>query len=269
MSVVSAPFTKAPLPVRKKSLWCECVANREIHAEIYSLEFSWAGPAPRAGQFFLVRPERTGVFLGRPLSAAEWRPSELPGEPGILRFLAARRGRGTLELGGMMPGERAEISGPLGNSWAEAGAGIPEGDIALVAGGVGIAPLAFYARELESREFDFYAGFRGGSFGLEGIKPRSLITASEDGSEGLKGRILDFFSPFGYRLVCVCGPAAMLKAAASICEDDGVPCLVSLERRMACGVGACLGCAVETRKGNSRCCADGPVFNAQELKFDK
>jgi NAD(P)H-flavin reductase len=115
----------------------------EINAEIYSLEFSWAGPAPRAGQFFLVKPERTGVFLGRPLSAAGWRPPELPGEPGILRFLAARRGRGTLELGSMRPGERAEISGPLGNSWAEAGAGIPEGDIALVAGGVGIAPLAF------------------------------------------------------------------------------------------------------------------------------
>jgi NAD(P)H-flavin reductase len=177
----------------------------------------------------------------------------------------------------MRPGERAKISGPLGNSWAEAGtpegvktpqgAGSPKGDLALVAGGIGIAPLAFYARELGSREFDFYAGFRSGAFGLEGIKPRSLITTSEDGSEGLKGRILDFFSPFGYRLVCACGPEAMLKATASICAGEGVPCLVSLERRMACGVGACLGCTVQAWKRNRRCCVDGPVFNAQELQF--
>jgi NAD(P)H-flavin reductase len=167
----------------------------------------------------------------------------------------------------MRPGERAELSGPLGNCWAEAGAGIPDGDVALVAGGIGIAPLAFYAGELGDREFDFYAGFRDASFGLEGIKPRSLTIASEDGSEGLQGRIPDFFSPVGYSVVCACGPEAMLKTVVSICADDGVPCLVSLERRMACGVGACLGCTVKTWKGNSRCCCDGPVFNAQEVQF--
>jgi NAD(P)H-flavin reductase len=164
-------------------------------------------------------------------------------------------------------GERAEISGPLGNTWASAGAEIPEGDIALIAGGVGIAPLALYAQELESREFDFYAGFKSGSFGLEGVKPRSRFVTSEDGAEGLKGRVLDFFSPQGYSLVCACGPEPMLKAAASICEDSGVPCLISLERHMACGVGACLGCTVTTWHGNRRCCADGPVFNAREVQF--
>jgi NAD(P)H-flavin reductase len=270
MSAASALSGKVP-PPSKRSLYGECIANREINPEIYRLEFSWAGPAPRAGQFFLVKPERTGVFLGRPLSAAGWTPPKVPGEPGVLRFLAARRGRGTLELGGMRPGEKAEISGPLGNSWAAAGisqeAGTSGGALALVAGGIGIAPLAFYAGELEGREFDLYAGFRSASFVPEGIKPRSLIITSEDGSEGLRGQILDFFSPSGYRMVCACGPEAMLKATASVCADEGVPCLVSTERRMACGTGACLGCTVETRKGNSRCCADGPVFNAQELRF--
>jgi NAD(P)H-flavin reductase len=178
----------------------------------------------------------------------------------------------------MRSGERAEISGPLGNSWAEAhaeaeaGAEIPQasaeaGAAALIAGGIGIAPLAFYAREMGSREFDFYAGFKSGPFGLEGIKPRSLVIATEDGSQGLTGRIPDFFSPIGYSVVCACGPGAMLKTVASICEAEGVPCLVSLEKSMACGVGACLGCTVQTWKGNRRCCADGPVFNAQEVKF--
>jgi NAD(P)H-flavin reductase len=124
---------------------------------------------------------------------------------------------------------------------------------------------------LGNREFDFYAGFRSDPFGLEvgleGIKARSLTIAAEDGSQGLTGRIPDFFSPVGYSVVCACGPEAMLKTVASICEDEGVPCLVSLERHMACGVGACLGCTVRTWKGNSRCCTEGPVFNAQEVQF--
>jgi NAD(P)H-flavin reductase len=177
----------APPPPAKASAFCECAANREINAEIYGLEFSWPGPAPRAGQFFLIKPERTGVFLGRPLSASGWRPPEVPGGEGVLRFLIARRGRGTRELGAIRPGERAEITGPLGNSWAQAGAAVPEGAVALIGGGIGIAPLVLYAGELGSREFDFYAGFRSGSFGIaeiEGTTPRSLITATEDGSLG-------------------------------------------------------------------------------------
>jgi NAD(P)H-flavin reductase len=95
-----------------------------------------------------------------------------------------------------------------------------------------------------------------------------VIVASEDGSEGKKGRIPDFLDPAEYAAVCACGPSAMLKAVAARSAAANVPCFVSIERRMACGVGACLGCTVKTKNGNRRCCADGPVFPAGEIVFD-
>jgi len=96
--------------------------------------------------------------------------------------------------------------------------------------------------------------------------PGALV-ATEDGSAGLKGSVVDFLEPEKHSAVCACGPEPMMRAVAKKCADAGVPCFVSLERRMACGVGACLGCAVETAKGNRRCCADGPVFRAEEVFF--
>ncbi|MDR2619188.1 MAG: dihydroorotate dehydrogenase electron transfer subunit [Treponema sp.] len=268
MSSVPARFPKAPEPVTKKCLLCECVNRTVINEEIISLEFIWAGPEPLGGQFFMIKPEHSGVFLGRPLSAAGWKPSIALEEPGLLRFLIVKRGRGTGELFNIREGGRAELSGPLGNSWAAAGADIPEGPAALISGGAGVAPLACYAPELKNRPFDFYAGFKSGSYGLEDIKARSLIIATEDGSEGLQGRIPDFFSPAGYNIVYCCGPEVMLKTVAAICSEAGVPCFVSMERRMACGAGACLGCTVKTWNGNKRCCADGPVFVSEEICFE-
>jgi NAD(P)H-flavin reductase len=222
----------------------------------------------------MIKPEYSGVFLARPVSAAGWQAAE--GGAGALRFLVLKRGRGTEEIARIRPGERAELSGPLGNSWAyaEAISGRVTGKtvVALVSGGVGVAPLACYARELDREApapvYDFYAGFKSGAYGLEGLKPRSLVVAAEDGSERLKGRIPDFFSSAGYGAVFACGPEIMLKTVAAACAGTGTPCFVSLERRMACGSGACLGCTVRTWKGGRRCCADGPVFNAGELCFD-
>jgi NAD(P)H-flavin reductase len=216
----------------------------------------------------MIKAEFGGVFLGRPISTAGWE-MPVPGDPGILRFIIARRGRGSEELMNLRKGSRAELSGPLGNCWADAGAVIPEGPVALISGGVGVAPLACYVPELGERPYDFYAGFKSRPFGLEKIKPRSLVIATEDGSEGLQGRIPDFFSPKGYSIVFSCGPAPMLKTIADICEKSGVPCYISMERHMACGVGACLGCTVKTWTANKRCCADGPIFNAAEVVFDE
>ena len=237
------------------------------------MEFIWPGPVPRGGQFFLIKPRRTGVFLGRPISVAGW---EVSGTGAILRFLVARRGQGSRELVDLRPGEEAELIGPLGNYWALLD--IPEGPVALVGGGIGIAPLLAFALELGEKPrnhvlFDIYAGFRTGSFGLDDIKSRtpglrSLIIATEDGSLGVKGRIPDFFTPSGYSAVCACGPEPMLRVVGDSCIAAGVPCYISVEKHMACGVGACLGCTVRTTRGNRQCCTDGPIFNAQEIVFD-
>lgn len=265
----------------KQTFFCECIRTGFIAGDTVSMEFIWPGPAPRAGQFFLIKPRRTGVFLGRPISVAGWQPKDSAdfqsneNSGGVLRFLVARRGQGSRELVDLRPGEEAELIGPLGNWWA-----MPDiladfsleknpGPLALVAGGIGIAPLAAFVPELGGKTFDFYAGFRTGSFGLEDIKARSLVIATEDGSAGLEGRIPDFFTPSGYSAVFVCGPEPMIKAVGDACIASEVPCLVSMERHMACGVGACLGCTVKTLRGNKRCCADGPIFNVEEICFER
>jgi NAD(P)H-flavin reductase len=266
---------------QKEYLLCECINRSIINDEITALEFAWPGPEPLSGQFFMVRLQRTAVFLGRPLSVAGWQPAS-PSKPGILRFLMALRGQGTKELADIRIGEKAFLTGPLGRGWKYSAGVLPDGKFpneklskgkfALVSGGIGIAPLAFFARELQNRQdaqssFDFYAGFRGKSFGLENLSPGLLVISSEDGSEGKKGRIPDFFTPGSYDAVFVCGPEPMIKAVAEKCKTAGVSCYISMERRMACGTGACLGCAIKTVKGNKRCCADGPVFNAEEMIF--
>ena len=297
----------------KRTFLCECVKFAFVAGDTACLEFIWPGPAPQAGQFFLIRPKRTGVFLTRPFSMAAWKPSRnLAAKDnfdrrfmterrsktahnikidrrfkedrrtevgGIVRFFVTRRGRGSRELSDFRLGEEAELTGPLGNPWplglfatahqAEHHRGKPSSaSFALIGGGAHLAPLLALAAELKKRPFDFYAGFRTGSFGLEDIKPRALIVSTEDGSQGVKGRILDFFNTSGYSGVFASGPAPMLKAAAEICAAGGVPCYVSIERNMACGVGACLGCKVKTTKGSLRCCTDGPIFNAEEMYFD-
>ncbi|MDR1420668.1 MAG: dihydroorotate dehydrogenase electron transfer subunit [Treponema sp.] len=224
----------------------------------------------------MIKPKRTSVFLGRPLSAASW--TKTKNENSAVGFLVARRGRGTEELAGMRPWEEAELTGPLGNAWADF-LPAPDGKkIALVGGGIGVAPLEAFAAELAGRSFDFYAGFRTGFGGGEerrgmlgpALFPNGeLIIAVEDGGGDLKGRIPDFLDPAKYGAVYACGPEAMLKTAAAKCAALGVPCFVSMERRMACGVGACLGCTIKTTNGSRRCCADGPVFEAERIIFDE
>jgi NAD(P)H-flavin reductase len=135
-----------------------------------------------------------------------------------------------------------------------------------VGGGIGVAPLSALGDELGGG-FDLYAGFRSGAFGLESLskKAEALLVASEDGSGGRRGRIPDFVEYRDRPAVFACGPLPMLRAVAERCAPLGVPCYISLEALMACGVGACLGCAVETVKGNRCCCADGPIFLAEDI----
>ena len=235
------------------------------------LNFEWPFPPPRAGQFFMVKAERTSVFLARPLSAAVCHNG--------VGFLIAARGRGSAELAAMSAGEKALLTGPLGNGWA---AFLPQDTakpVLLLSGGVGAAPLAAFGVELRraSVNFMFLAGFRRGADG-EGILSAlgsgadGALIVSEDGGgrpNAGSGLVTGFLDAQNYSAVFACGPEAMLKSAALLCRRAGTPCFVSLEARMACGTGACLGCAVPARDGAyRRCCSDGPVFNAEEVLFD-
>jgi len=254
-----------------KSIVCEVVGNMPVNSEVFILYFTWSGPAPKAGQFFMVKPLRGSVFLGRPLSVCEYNA-----ENKTVKFLIAKRGRGTGELAQMYTGEKAELIGPLGNAWENF---LPESEkVALVGGGVGIAPLAALVAEKPEIKFNCYAGFKRGFREKEeedamlggALKAKKIVIAAEDGRNALSGRIVDFiFEPENYDAIFACGPEAMLKALKIKCEAKGVACYVSLERKMACGAGACLGCTVRTVNGNRRCCADGPVFAAGEILFDE
>lgn len=249
------------------------VRNRTVAEGIFELCATWEGPEPKPGQFFMVRPARGAAFLGRPISVFGWEQDDR-GEAGTLRFLVALRGEGTAELADLHVGEEAELIGPLGNDWlsdAAAYAGtVPTADrpFALVGGGIGVAPVAFLAGRFPAGTYDFYAGFRSRPYGIDDLAPRTLVLATEDGCEGCRGRIPDYLEPSAYAAVFACGPEPMLEAVVEACASARVPCVVSMERRMACGVGACLGCAVPTKSGNRRCCADGPIFDAREVLFD-
>jgi len=269
----------------KRSVFCKLINNSSINDEIFRLDFVWQSSAPKAGQFFMVKPKRSAVFLARPISVANF-------ESDIVKFLIARRGSGTLELAALRSGDEAELIGPLGNTWMDFLTTVKNGNgkpIALIGGGIGLAPLRALLYEKTGYSFDLYAGFRTGFknpdekaalLGPADYKARNVIIATEDGTEGLKGRIPDFLEPEKYAAVCACGPQPMLKAVAAKCAATGaatgaamgasaaVPCFISTERRMACGTGACLGCTVKTVNGNRRCCTDGPIFKAEEVILD-
>lgn len=245
-------------------LTCTIVANAPIHAVpgeglVTEMQVSWDGPAPQAGQFFMLRLVRSGVLLGRPISVFGYKR-------GLVSFLIAERGKGSRELVRVRPGEAIELSGPLGNTWPKP----PEGDgpLALVGGGIGIAPLINLIEQHGPRNYHFFGGFRSRPYGLEAIPPNNLTIATEDGSTGHRGRIPDFCNPAEFKLVYACGPIPMLQRIAESCRQGGIPCYISLEERMACGVGACLGCTVRTTGGNRRCCVDGPIFPAEEVLFN-
>lgn len=235
-------------------------------------------PDPIPGQFFMLRARPSGVLLGRPISVYRY-------DERTITFLILKRGKGTNELCSVTPGQQIDVIGPIGNSFPlpdsieiqnhlQSKSSQLQGDseaisIAVIGGGIGVAPVAGFALSLRRGSFDFYASFRTKAYGLDGIASvaRKLVITTEDGSCGDRGILPDVFNPELYDLMYACGPTPMLKylqreCAASIRRPLAY---LSLERNMACGAGACLGCTVETIHGNKRCCVDGPVFNAAEV----
>ncbi len=235
-------------------------------------------PEPVPGQFFMLRSRPSGVLLGRPISVYLY-------DENTLTFLILRKGKGTEGLCSVLPGQQVDIVGPIGNCFPRPDSPevsalidqkIPPGRekewkpaIAVVGGGIGVAPVAGFALSLSPGTFDFYASFRSEPYGIDKIegKAQKMIITTEDGSFGDRGILPDVFIPDLYDLIYACGPTPMLKYLQMACaKSERNPLLyISLEKHMACGVGACLGCTVQTVRGNKRCCVDGPVFNAAEV----
>lgn len=229
-------------------------SNIEISPNIYEiiLEGDFQG---KPGQFYMVRGwNGLDPFLPRPISIADL-------ESRKLKLLYEVRGRGTHIISKLKKGDKLSLLGPLGNTFNLG----EEGKIALISGGVGIAPMLYLAKSL-SGQVDIYSGFRNNTYFLDQIRPytKNTFISTEDGLTGHKGFVTELFEPEKYNLVYTCGPTPMMNAVLKICKGK-VPVYVSMESRMACGVGACLGCTIETIRGMERVCKEGPVFKGEEV----
>ena len=219
---------------------------------------------PLPGQFYLLKAKRSDTLLGRPISVYEAEE-----ENGSVRveFMILKKGKGTVELSSLENGEEIELIGPLGNCFPNPA---PGSKVAIIGGGIGVAPVAGFASSLPEKSYDFFAAFKSGSYGLEHVKPANLVITTDDGSVGIKGMITAAITADDvkkYDVVYACGPLPMLAYIQKICVEAGVQSWLSMENRMACGVGACLGCTIKTSEGNKRCCKDGPVFDGKILDF--
>lgn len=227
------------------------------------------------GQFVHLRVgDGTDPLLRRPLSIMLTNP-----DAGTVQILMRTVGRGTEIVAGHDEGVEYDLLGPLGTGWTA-----PEGDaeVMLVAGGIGVAPLIFLAdSQRMARPQPHLRGIFGGAtedalvcWTEFSSRCDEFVVVTEDGSAGEIGLATDMLlCELGRRPaagVYACGPDGMLAAVARICSDLGIPCQVSMEQWMGCGVGACLGCAIPARAGGYvRVCTEGPVFDATQIDWGR
>ena len=240
-----------------------------------------------AGQFIGIYPEDGAHLLPRPISICEVDKAR-----GALRVVYRIVGAGTAWFATWKPKQKVDILGVLGNGYPvrevlenytgkENKKEEPGGrEIVLLGGGIGIPPMLELAKELSAQGTEpvIVAGYRDQNLFLADdlAKYGRVLTATEDGSAGVKGNVLDVLSKEGIRpaLIMACGPMPMLRAVKAFAAKEGVLAYISLEERMACGVGACLGCVCKTTRKdphshvkNARICTEGPVFEAGEVEI--
>lgn len=223
------------------------------------------------GQFVGVYCEDGAHLLPRPISICE-------AMMGTIRLVFRIAGFGTTEFSKKKPGDEITLVGPLGNGYPD----FTEKEITIVGGGIGIPPMLYLSRICSEAGMKVTSvlGFRDrNTFLTEAFACYGdVVIATDDGSLGVKGTVVDAIEQNGLntKLVCACGPMPMLRGLSSFVLEKGGRCYVSLEERMACGIGACLGCIVKTKEvdahshvKNARICTEGPVFDASVLDFNR
>lgn len=254
---------------QKKKVKATVVSQNEIAEQIYDmwLETDLAKDA-HPGQFVAVYPKNAATLLPRPISICE-----TDKQRNRLRLVYRVAGSGTKEFSGYQAGDSIFILGILGNGFPlDAAKGKT---VFLMGGGIGIPPMLQLAKELDA-EKQIVVGYRNRELFLcEDLKQYgNVYAATEDGSAGSKGNVMDAIreNKLQADMIMACGPMPMLRAIKKYAEENGIEAYISLEERMACGVGACLGCVCKTKEvnhhshvHNARICTDGPVFEAREV----
>lgn len=247
---------------------CEVVSQEQLASDVFSvwIQIEGIGKVARPGQFVSLFCNSGSKLLPRPISICE-----VDSLNDRLRLVYRVVGYGTREYSQMKHGDLIEVMGPLGN-------GFPDKDkkALLIGGGVGIPPMVELAKQLNC-EKNVVVGYRDELFLVEDLKKYAdVYIATEDGSEGTKGNVLDAIKANGIEaeVIYACGPTPMLRAIKVYAMEHNIECYLSLEERMACSIGACLGCVCKTKEvdhhtnvRNKRICKDGPVFEASEVEI--
>ena len=224
----------------------------------------------KPGQFISLYCDNSDTLLPRPISLCEVNQKD-----GLLRIVFRIVGAGTKEFAAKEKDDEIRILGPLGNGFPLEKA---EGKTAfLMGGGIGVPPILELAKEL-SCDKKIIIGYRNAeNFLKEEFEANGQVFIStEDGSVGTKGNVMDAIreNKLQADIIYACGPTPMLRAIKQYAEERGIECYLSLEERMACGIGACLGCVCKTKEKdhhsnvhNKRICKDGPVFLSTEVEI--
>ena len=222
---------------------------------------------PLPGQFVMISfgDGRTDPFLPRPISIFDW-------DDGMLTLLIRVVGRGTLLMARRTVGEPVRVTGPLGNSFPDTA-----GRVCFIGGGIGIAPLYYAAKRSTAPDKSFILGFRSAEQSYltdDYLKIATAHFVSDDGSLGDKlfpHQKLDALAKSGEKpdLVITCGPEKMMAAVHEVAKKHGIRDHHSLESRMGCGIGACLGCRVQMPGASVLVCKEGPIFDGSIFEEKK
>ena len=252
----------------KIKMTANIIRQEMIGTEIFSMIIQAKEIAVQAkpGQFVDLYSADGSKLLPRPISLCE-----IDREAGTLRLVYRIAGKGTAEFSKLTSEHTIDVLGPLGN-----GFNLEDGKAILIGGGIGIPPMLQLAKELKC-EKSIVLGYRDEEFLSEEFKPYGEVYKSSDnGAIGVKGTVMDAIKEYGIEgtHIYACGPTPMLRAIQQYALENGIRAQLSLEERMACGVGACLACVCKSKEvdhhsnvNNKRVCKDGPVFYAEEVEL--
>lgn len=245
------------------------IENKLLNSEFFVLKLKSNSLLPTIlpGQFVEVRVDGSpSTFLRRPLSVYD-----VDYKNNSLHLLIKIVGEGSKHLSYLKINDKLNIVYPLGNSFSK-----PSGNrVLLVGGGTGVAPMLLLGKYLQENtdiKPRFLLGYRSARLIIENEKFEAVgkvYITTEDGTSGHKGFVIDHHViQEQYDIIYACGPEIMMKAVAKIARTNNIPCEVSLENMMGCGIGACLCCVIDTvDQGNINTCTQGPVFNTKRLKW--
>ena len=256
----------------KRKEWCTVLSQEELTAGIYSmwLQTETIAADAKPGQFISLYCQDGARLLPRPISLCE-----IDKDWGRLRIVYRVAGKGTKEFSAKKAGDKISVLGPLGNGFPLS---LAEGKtVFLMGGGIGIPPMLETAKQLDADK-KIIVGYRDKNLFLkeELEQAGALFIATEDGSIGIKGNVLDAVrgQALAGDIIFACGPTPMLRAIKAFAQEQKMECYISMEEKMACGVGACLACVCQSKDvdahshvHNKRICKDGPVFLAEEVEL--